>query len=149
MVLAYRNHWYRDTEIFRKWKGCEIPHDLMICALAAEARGFGQMDRDLAWHRRHDSNAGGEEHRIRRLLDKKRKLEEIDVYLTNLERFLRGHYLKKESAIGAVQEKYASMKGRKDALMSGKFSRVIRNAKENTGRVRLATLVCDLLIVKR
>lgn len=66
MVMAYRRDWYESWT-----KGnYQIPHDFLIAARAAEEGGFFQLDETLAYHRRHDHNTGGEEHHIRKLLNK-------------------------------------------------------------------------------
>ena len=81
MVLAYRRAWFQGVARDRKLgENSRIPHDFLVCALAAEAHGFLQLDNELAYHRRHDSNAGGEEHRLSRLLNRERKLGEIKNY---------------------------------------------------------------------
>lgn len=69
MVMAYRRDWYESWT-----KGnYQIPHDFLIAARAAEEGGFFQLDETLAYHRRHDHNTGGEEHHIRKLLNRDRK----------------------------------------------------------------------------
>ncbi|MCM1231849.1 MAG: glycosyltransferase [Ruminococcus flavefaciens] len=154
MALAYRNAWYRewterlrqngDEEVIRR-----IPHDLLLCAGAAEEHGFYQLDQELAWHRRHSNNAGGEEHRIKKLLRKERKLGEIWTYLKYLQAFLQGAALQTEEGRAALRRKLDSMQGRYEALQSGHMRSVIWNAWRNRDQVRIATVVCDLAIVKQ
>ena len=156
MVVAYRNEWYqqwqqhsgRHDSIIPYEYNSNIPHDFLVCARAAEEKGFWQVDEVLAYHRRHDSNAGGEEHRIRRLLNKSRKLTEIKNYLQILEAFQQEKVLQTEAGRAALDEKYCTMKDRYEALNSGKVSQVLRNAGRHRGNVRLATLLCDLVIVR-
>ena len=145
MVIAYRNNWGR------KWlpENSKIPHDFLVCIRAAEEHSFIQLDMELAYHRRHDSNAGGEEHRVRRLLQKERKIKEIEDYLTMLRFFITDEIMFTEQGKMVVQEKYISMLDRYDALQSGKMSKVISNAWKYKGKIRLATVVCDLVIVNR
>lgn len=146
MVVAYRNEWYRSRKGERR---LTTPHDFFVCAAAAEEEGFWQLDEELAWHRRHESNAGGEEHRLKKLLNKERKLREIEEYLRILEAFEGEGALKTKRGRKALSEKRISMEGRYEALKSGKIGRVLKNARENWGNVRLATLVCDLMIVRQ
>lgn len=145
MVLAYRNDWYQN----KKKEKSSIPHDFKICAQAAEEHGFWQLEEVLAYHRRHDHNTGGEEHRIHKLLNKERKLKEILDYRTILDQFETEQIMKTEDGRLALKRKQVSMTGRYDALLSGKWTRVLKNAWKNRGEVRGATLVCDLLIVKQ
>ena len=126
-----------------------IPHDFLICAKAAESHAFIQMDEELAYHRRHDSNVGGEEHRIQRLLNKARKLHEIEKYLKILTDFEQENVLKTQEGKTALYKKTQSMQQRLNALQSGKISRVIDNARKNRENVRFATMLCDILIVKQ
>lgn len=153
MVIAYRNEWYR------QWRSQgspaperdypSIPHDFLLCVRAAEEHGFLQLDEELAWHRRHDNNAGGEEHHIRKLLNKKRKLKEIEDYLRILDSFEKEAVLQTAEGKDALYRKQQSMRGRYEALQSGKISRVLANAGQQQGNVRLATLLCDVLIAKK
>ncbi len=147
MVLAYRRDWFREKTEGRKPEAAfRIPHDLMVCALAAEDHGFLQLDRELAYHRRHDSNAGGEEHRLGRLLNRKRKLGEIETYIRLLDAFREGQILTTEEAGEALEEKRAVMGERYEALRSGRITGVMANAWRRRGMVRPATVICDLIL---
>ena len=147
MVLAYRNAWYQ--EHMSKISVPKIPHDFLICAWAGEENSFVQMDLELAFHRRHDSNAGGEEHRLGKLLQKGRKVKEIETYLQILRKFAEDRLLLTEEGKEALAKKTTSMEDRLAALQSGKFSKVIQNAKKHKDEIRPATFICDLLIVKK
>lgn len=150
MVIAYRNEWYRTrVEVQTSNITEKIPHDLLICARAAEEQGFFQMDEELAYHRRHESNAGGEEHRLGKLLNKGRKQREIQNYRNFLNSFIEGQVLQTEAGNAALQLKTKVMEERFDALNTGKISNVLRWAWKNRREVRLATTVCDILIVKQ
>ena len=146
MVVAYRNEWYQAWDVQAEHS---IPHDFLICARAAEEEGFLQMDEELAFHRRHDNNAGGEEHHLRKLLNKQRKLKEIQDYLQILDAFEKEKVLLTAKGNTALQQKHRSMRGRFEALQSGKITKVLANAKEQRKNVRLATVLCDVLIVKQ
>lgn len=143
MVMAYRREWYQGWEK----KNSRIPHDFLLCARAAEEKGFYQMDEVLACHRRHGENTGGEEHRLRRLLQKERKLKEIEDYLRILEHFAREEILRTDTGKSALERKLSSMQGRYEALQSGHLGRVLGNAGKHWRETRLKTLVCDLVIV--
>lgn len=154
MVLAYRREWY--SQCMAEWqsrqhmpKKITIPHDLLICVWAAEADGFVQMDEELAWHRRHANNAGGEEHRVKKLLNKDRKLREIENYCHILDFLWENEVLSTENGRAALRTKQDSMKGRYEALVSGKIGKVLENARIRRKEIRLATLLCDVMIVKR
>lgn len=145
MVMAYRRDWYESWT-----KGnYQIPHDFLIAARAAEEGGFFQLDETLAYHRRHDHNTGGEEHHIRKLLNRDRKLKEIRDYLQILQQFLKEEVLTTQTAKLLLNRKTTVMQQREAALQSGKISAVIKNAWKNRKYVRLATAVCDVMIVKQ
>ncbi len=177
MVLVYRNGWYREHMGMRggggelrhcgqkslrsgnREQGCaergeicgsvgRIPHDIFLCAMAAEEGAFFQLDEELAYHRRHENNAAAEEHRMGRLLQKERKLWEIEKYLEMLRAFQSEGVLRTEEGIRTLQEKLRTMEGRYEALKSGKMRMVLQRAFRDRWNVRLATVVCDLVIVR-
>lgn len=147
MVTAYRQNWYRGWQRNAQQGGSGIPHDFLISARAAEEGSFYQMDEVLACHRRHDSNAGGEEHRLGRLLQKERKLKEIQDYLRILQAFSQEAVLQTEAGNAALRTKLSSMQGRYEALRSGRLSQVLRNAGRHWPETRVKTLLCDVFIV--
>lgn len=142
MVTAYRQEWYKS------WSrdNYSMPHDFLLCARAAEENGFAQMDECLAYHRRHNNNTGGEEHRISRLLNKKRKLKEIEDYLEILNKFETEKAMQTTHGKQALQRKTDVMHDRYAALQTGKITKVVKNAWKNRKNTRLATAVCDILI---
>lgn len=170
MVLGYRKEWYRERGGLRSegiaWcRGdsvngedagqrqengvlCRIPHDILLCAMAAEEGGFFQMDEELAYHRRHEDNTAAEEHRVGKLLQKERKLWEIEKYLQMLREFQAGEALRTEAGRRILQDKLRTMEGRYEALQSGSRRQVLSWALRERQYVRAATVVCDLLIVR-
>lgn len=162
MVVAYRGQWYRKrleewNQRFMQPDNWEdeknyphgLPHDFLICAWAAEESAFLQLDEELAYHRRHDANTGGEEHRIARLLNRERKLAEIQNYLAILNIFEECSVLRQNRSRQALADKKRVMEQRDEALRSGKISRVLANAWHNRKETRLATAVCDAVIAAK
>lgn len=148
MVLAYRNGWYQ--EFWKEAMGeSNIPHDIFLCARAAEEGAFFQLDEELAYHRRHESNTAAEEHRIGKLLHRDRKLWEIKKYLEMLKNFEQYEVLQTQEGAGELRKKLQVMEGRYEALLSRRISRVLGQALANRKNVRLATVLCDVLIAKR
>lgn len=144
MVMAYKREWYEEN--CKREYG--IPHDFLIAVRAAEEGGLYQLDQILAYHRRHDHNVGQEEHRVGKLLQKQRKLKEIQDYINMLQMIYEQDAVKHDEGKRVLQKKMDSMKGRLESLKSGKWSHVIKNARKNKDQVRLATFLCDLWIVK-
>ncbi len=153
MVMAYSTDWYEQKLCsFREKTGGKVPfpfvpHDFLLCAWAAEEDGFRQLDELLAWHRRHGRNTGGEEHRVGRLIDRERKLREMEEYLRILQLFEEQQVMQTNNGQRALLHKKEVMKERYAALSSGKVGRVLRNAWKNRRDTRPATAICDLLIV--
>lgn len=148
MVLAYRRDWLQKKMEERKLDaGLQIPHDICICSLAAEENGFYQIDQVLAFHRRHDNNTAKEEHRVSKLLNKSRKVEEILKYNQMLYEFREKGVLVQPDSLEILSRKIVSMEGRLEALLSGKRRKVLANAWRQRKYTRAATLVCDLKIV--
>lgn len=142
MVMAYRRNWYD------RWKrgGYTAPHDILLAVRAAEEKGFVQIDECLAFQRRHGNNTGGEEHRISKLLNRDRKLWEIQKYLDILKDFEEKDVFETEEGKEELRKKNEAMSGRYAALKSQKTGEVIKNAWKNRKETRFATAVCDVAI---
>lgn len=148
MVVAYRNMWYNNKlrDIKVETSQINVPHDFLVCAWAAEGNGFLQLDIELAYHRRHDSNTGGEEHKVAKLLNRERKLSEIAKYNGILQEFKNNHLLSEVKALETLEEKLKVMNARYKALEEKAFWDVICNALKYRGWNRMATMIGDLLI---
>ena len=125
-----------------------VPHDIFLCAMAAEEGAFFHMDEELAHHRRHDSNTAAEEHRVGKLLQRERKLWEIEKYLRMLGEFEERRVLRTEAGKRILREKTRAMEGRYEALQSGRIWQVLRAAARDWRQVRAVAVVCDLMIVR-
>ncbi len=125
-----------------------VPHDIFLCAMAAEEGAFFHMDEELAHHRRHDSNTAAEEHRVGKLLQRERKLWEIEKYLRMLGEFEERRVLRTEAGKRILREKTRAMEGRYEALRSGRIWQVLRAAARDWRQVRAVAVVCDLMIVR-
>ena len=147
MVIAFRRSWYENWKDITK--DSMIPHDYLFCSKAAEEEGFLQLDLKLAYHRLHKNNVAKEESKISVLLDKKRKLSEIDEYMGILESFEQEKVLHSPESLSALSKKKDIMTRRRDALTSGKLGKVISNGIKDRHSVRMKTVICDLLIVKQ
>ena len=126
----------------------KVPHDIFLCAMAAEEGAFFHMDEELAHHRRHEDNTAAEEHRVGKLLQKKRKLWEIEKYLRMLGEFEERRVLRTEVGKRILREKTRAMEGRYEALQSGRIWQVLRAAARDWRQVRAVAVVCDLMIVR-
>jgi len=112
-------------------------------------QSFLQLDEELASHRRHEANTGKEEHRIRKLLNKDRKLDEIKTYIDMLQEIQDRNVLQTESGKQELAEKWLTMQDRLTALESGSIREVLQSAKKHKGTARASAIVCDVLIAKQ
>lgn len=147
MVLAYKREWFEhlisDAEIDENYKA--IPHDMLLCLLGAESKRFIQLEQVLSSHRRHENNAAKEEHRIRVLLNKERKIGEIENYLSMLENIVSANVLKQQETYEILRAKQEAMQARYLALKTGKLE-VLRTAWKYRRMTRIFTWMCDFLI---
>ena len=144
MVLAYRNQWYQQKKA--QINNPQIPHDLALCIYAALDDGMRQLDCVLAWHRRHENNAAGEEHRIGKLLDKERKLADIRKYRSYMEAVLHSFQSEESQQPDAIRIKYEQMARREKLLAEGKVFPVIKNYWKKRKEIRFFSFLCDCLI---
>ncbi len=147
MVLAFRREWYFQWAC-RMDTDCKVPHDFLLCVKASEEGGLWQMEEMLAYQRRHDNNVGLEEHRIHKLLNKPRKLQEIESYIRHLEGLYQADLPGTKEGKEILNQKMEAMRGRLTALQSCKIRQVLANAWMYRQEVRFATMVCDVLIVR-
>lgn len=145
MVLCFKKSWLDEKNL--NTENLTIPHDIFLCTLASEEGRMATIDRELCFHRRHENNAAGEEHRIRKLLNKKRKLDEINTYLNMLYEFEEKEVLATKEGKDFLANKRASMDERRRALTSRNVFKVIGNGIKNRKYTRFATFACDVIIV--
>lgn len=144
MSMCYRNDWGK--EVLTKIGKSQAPHDMAMAIVAAEQEGFYCVNQVYQYHRRHEVNVAMEEHRIRKLLNKKRKLYEIDNYLEKMKQILDCECLCKEESLQLVHRKKTLMQERFDNLAKGCRGRIVKQYRENRKEIRLATMLCDWLI---
>ncbi len=147
MVLAFSSEWYLSWESISD--STEIPNDYLFCAKASEENGFYQLDKELALHRIHDNNTGKEEYKLFKILNKQRKIEEINEYLRILDAFKNEKIFNCDNSVEELEAKKAIMQSRKKVLESGKISSVIKNWMKNRKSIRTKTFLCDLWIIKQ
>lgn len=149
MAMAYKKAWF-DGKV-KELDTLEIkcmPHDLLLCILASSDGRFSHIKDELCFHRRHDNNAGEEEHRISKNLDKTRKIYEVQKYIGYLEELDRLKLLQGDAKAVADEWK-SNMEDRLSALKSGHIVKVLGNGIKHRKDARLKTIVCDALITRQ
>lgn len=147
MCMCYKNNF--SSRMLERVKETKLHHDMALALAAAENEVFFCVDRRHQFHRRHDANVAEEEHRVHKLLNKKRKLHEIEKYLKMLEEILDSKVLMCKSNNLLICRKKSIMQERLENLKTGRPIRMIKQYINNRQDVRLATLICDLVITIR
>lgn len=146
MVLAYKKSWFDHNLIVEGEDSFpSVPHDLILCLLGAERKSFYQINQVLSYHRRHENNAAKEEHRIHKLLNKERKIQEVEEYIIMLLNLLTSKALKEQETYRLLKKKLEAMQARMKALKKGKLA-VLTTAWKYRRLTRAFTLICDFII---
>ena len=124
----------------------KLAHDVALCLMAAEKDEFYAVNQVHQYHRRHNANVAMEEHRVHKLLNKKRKICEIDKYIDWLQEVLGSQCLETEEAYAFIKRKKVIMQERLDNLINGKRIKMLRQYWKYPKEIRLVTVICDWLI---
>lgn len=125
-----------------------VPHDLMFAVCAADRDSFYEYHYLGAYHRRHDNNVAKEEHRIFKLLNLQRKLEDIVRTRKHWSDLLHENTPIGESSRRIIAERLALHEKREKALRDKSLSQVLRIYREDKGvLLRKASLLCDIWLV--
>ncbi len=144
MSMCYRREL--GLAVIKKAGRSKVPHDMALALTAAEQNGFVTISQCLQYHRHHGANVAMEEHRLMKILNKKRKMIEIDRYLKMLDAIAQSQVLEQEDNRKLVQCKMQILKKRLHNLTHGKLFGIIGQYLQNRDMVRASTLICDCLI---
>lgn len=146
MIMCLRKTFFE--EIHSQIAGCKAAHDLVFCLCASERNGFYDYHYVGAYHRRHDNNAAREEHRITKLLNRERKLQEIGVTLRQWQDLLESDIAFTDATRKVMTQRKILLRKRQEALEEKSFSKILRlYTREGDGLLRLKSLICDLWLV--
>lgn len=146
MCMCYRKSL--GDRVLEQAKDARLAHDVALGLAAAEMAAFYCADQRNQFHRRHDANVAREEHRVLKLLDKKRKVYEIGNYLQMLDRILASKVLTCKDNILIIEQKKKIMQERMDNLREGHPFKIIKQYVKHRREIRWATMICDLVICK-
>ena len=144
MSMCYENTFGK--KVAEELANSGIPHDMALALKAAELQQFASMDVCLQYHRNHEENVAMEEHRLFKLLNKKRKLMEIDHYLNMLDKITRSSIFTKEDNRKLARKKQEILIERKNNLVQKKLISIIMQYFNNKDMIRSATMFCDCFI---
>lgn len=146
MVMCMRQKFF--DEIYEQIKECNSAHDLVFCLCAADSNTFYEYGYVGAYHRRHTNNTAREEHRIKKLLNREKKLFEIEYNLNQLNELQQSDILFSDSAKKILSKREEFLKNRMEVLQKKCIKGVIRlylkNKKEH---FRIKSLLCDIALV--
>ena len=146
MCMAMRRDFYNSIHQ-AAWQ-VEVPHDVTLALMAAAEEGFYEYGYVGADHRRHNSNTGGEEHRISKVLNIRRKLGEVKTYNTMLQRILDSRLELTEAQRSQIRHRLTQSQLRFQALAGrsfGKMCKLYFGDKERD--LRLPSMVCDYFLL--
>lgn len=146
MILCIRGDFFRN--LLPRINSSDVAHDFMFCMCAADADSFYEYGYLGAYHRRHDNNTAREEHRVSKLLNLQRKLEDISVTKRLWTNFLESPLTLKQENRELTLKRLACLNERESALKRRSFCGILKLYVGN-GRhmLRLNSFVCDLWLV--
>ncbi len=146
MIMCLRKNFFE--EIYSQIQNCAAAHDLVFCLCAAERNGFFDYHYVGAYHRRHGNNTAREEHRITKLLNRERKLQEIEISIRQWQDLLMSEIAFSDTTRDAIIYRQMLLTKRKNALEQRSLSKILQlYTKESGGYLRLKSLICDLWLV--
>lgn len=143
MSICYRKEF--GESVLEKVSDTKLVHDVALTICAAEKEGFWSMDCCLQYHRNHDENLAMGEHRFWKVLNKKRKIIEIERYLDMLKEIIDNPKLL-ENHKEIVIRKRKIMQERLQNLKEKRFLKILLQYLMNRDMIRVSTMVCDCLI---
>lgn len=146
MCMCVRADFFR--QLLPRIDDFKIPHDMVLAACAADRGGFREYGYIGADHRRHTNNAGGEEHRLWKVLNRERKLWEVDNYNDMLSRLISGKLPLSGRAKDCIRLRLHKSRDRRTALEERSFVR-LKQAYTGQGAhlLRRASLLCDIWLI--
>ena len=146
MAMCIRNNFFK--EVYNSLKDHKIPHDLGFSITAADRAAFFEYDYVGVYHRRHNNNTAKEEHRIFKLLNKERKIAEIEETKSQLLNIVDAKLDIQKVSSDLIEYKINYLNKRHDCLSNGKVIDLIKLYKNDSQKMlRLASFLCDFWIV--
>lgn len=143
MAMCIKKSFF-DT-ILPSIKNVAVAHDFMFACLSADVSGFYEYDYVGVYHRRHETNAAREEHRVFKLLDRKRKLYEISTTETLLTTFLNSSVALCEDSKKTVENRLQLLRERKLALENKSLLKIVKlYLTDKSSSLRFKSFVCDV-----
>ena len=146
MLMCLRKDYFE--ELLSKVNDCKVAHDFMLIALSSDNGGFYEYNYLGAYHRRHDNNTAREEHRISKLLNLERKLNDINITKKLYYDFLNFDVPVSNATKNIISKRLSLLEQRGNALANKKLFGIIGiYLKNKGGYLRFKSFVCDVWLV--
>ena len=146
MSMAIRSNFFR--EILPQINDVCVPHDVSLAVMAAKEEGFYEYHYLGVNHRRHGNNTGGEEHRLSKVLNFKRKLKEIQDYNTMLQRILGAELGLNSEQSHLIKLRLQYSVAREAALVNRSIVGLLKlYSNDGENYLRKFSMLCDLFLV--
>lgn len=143
MLMCVRNTFAK--QLLPKVMDFPIAHDRVLSHCAADLGLFFEYDYIGAYHRRHENNTAKEEHRISKLLNLNRKLQDIEVAKKLYSDMLSVGLPLKEHSTKLMQKRLILLEQRETALQEKSISKIIKLYKDDHGiLLRKYSFICDI-----
>ena len=126
---------------------CRAAHDLMFAVCAADRNRFYEYHYIGAYHRRHDNNTAKEEHRIRKLLNRNKKLSDLNTAIRTWNDLIEGALPIRPENLALIRHRLDLMIRRREALENRKLGMLLRLYGKNRNLLRMPSLLCDLWLI--
>lgn len=143
MTMALRRSFFEETSPY--YRQLSVPHDLIFALFAAEKGCFFEYKYCGCDHRRHGNNTAGEEHRVKKLLNLRRKYTEMIHYDRMLSELLAADLplLKGNEKIKAKHEFHQQ---RMQSIRHRKLLPLLK-LYGSYGTIRWKSLICDVWLI--
>jgi len=145
MTMAIRKSYYNN--ICQNFKDSSIAHDFILAIFSSNTKAYYYYDYIGAYHRRHDNNTAQEEHRIYKLLNLYRKLNEIKIYNNMLQGIVDKKFPFNMEVNSAINNRLELSIMREYILKNRKYKELFCLYINNRGNLRLKSFICDLWII--
>lgn len=143
MSMCYKHEF--GQSVLEEVNDTKMFHDVALAMCAARAEGFWSINKCLQYHRNHDDNVALGEHRFLKLLNKNRKIMEIERYLDMMSEIIKNPKLL-DGYREIVLRKQKIMQERLQNLKGKRFFEIIKQYLLNRDIIRISTVICDCLI---
>lgn len=125
-----------------------MAHDMVLALCAADHHAFYEYDYLGAFHRRHGNNTANEEHRISKLLNRERKLRDMQVYNTLLTQISDSRIPVCAATLQQVRSRLELAQERESAVRERRLLKLWKvYGSDRQKMLRWASFACDMWLI--